>query len=68
MGDEANTQRSDRLTVRGRDIDSGGWCSLFVTREADSSWTVTGPVPLVGVRVAEADIVALAEAILERSR
>ena len=64
----AARKRDGRLTTQGKRIDGGGWCSLQLTHEADGSWTVHGPIPVLGVQLEAADMVALAEAICERAR
>lgn len=69
---ERRARRRGRLTTQGRRTDGGGPCALFLTQEEDGSWTVQGPARLgevaLGVRLQAVDMVALAEAILERSR
>lgn len=65
---ETHYQRErGRLSARGRGTEGGGWCTMLAVQQADSSWTVRiSPWP--GVTLAKADMVALAEAILECAR
>lgn len=56
-----------RLTARGRRTDDGSMCTLLVIHELDGSWAFHG-LGAPGVTLSKADMVALAESILERAR
>lgn len=56
-----------RLTTRGHRTDDGGWCTLLVVQEADDSWAIHG-LGAPGVRLTKAEMITLAEAILDRAR
>ena len=55
-----------RLTTRGRSTDDGSWTTLLVVHELDGAWTIHG-LGAPGVTLSPADMVALAESILERA-
>ena len=56
-----------RLTAHGRRTDDGSRCTLLVIHELDSSWSFHG-LGAPGVKLSQADMVTLAEQILERCR
>jgi hypothetical protein len=56
-----------RLATRGRRTDDGSMCTLLVIHELDSSWSFHG-LGAPGVKLSQADMVTLAEQILERAR
>ncbi len=62
-------QRTERgrITALGRRTDSGERCTLLVIHEFDGSCKLPG-LGAPGVRLSEADAVALCESILERVR
>lgn len=64
---EHQQRERGRLTTRGRATDDGSWTTLLVVHELDRAWTIHG-LGAPGVRLAAADMVALAESILERAR
>ena len=57
----------DRLIVLGRRSDSGERCTLLVVNEADGSWSFHGLGASAGVKLGQADTVALVELILART-
>ena len=56
-----------RLTVKGRRTDDNSVCTLVVIHEDSGTWAIHG-LGNPGVRLPKADIAALAEAILVRTR
>ena len=56
-----------RLQAQGKRTDDGSMCTLLVVNEADGSWTFHG-LGAPGVKLAEADTVAFAEAVLAACR
>lgn len=65
---ETHYQRErGRVLAHGRTTDDGSRCTLIVIHELDRSWSVHG-LGAPGVKVPAADMVTLAEAILERAR
>lgn len=56
-----------RLTARGRTTDDGSRTTLLVVHELDGAWTIHG-LGAPGVTLSPADMVTLAESILERAR
>jgi hypothetical protein len=62
-------QRTERgrVAALGRRTDSGERCTLLVINEIDGAWSFHG-LGAPGVKLSQTDTVALAEAILERSR
>lgn len=56
-----------RLVVTGRRTEDGSQCTVIVIHEEDGTWAIHG-LGNQGVRVSEADIVALGKAVLERER
>ncbi len=71
MNDVSETYRHKpelgRLTTRGRSTDDGSPTTLLVVHEDDESWTIHG-LGAPGVTLPAADMIALAESILERAR
>lgn len=71
MIDVPETQRHQRersrVTARGKCIDDGSMTTLLVVNEFDGAWTFHG-LGAPGVRLSQADTVALAESILQRAR
>ena len=56
-----------RVTARGKCTDDGSMSTLLVVHEFDGAWTFHG-LGAPGVRLSQADTVALAESILKRAR
>ena len=56
-----------RLHAQGRRTDDNSCCTLLVIHEADGSWAIHG-LGARGVRLSKAEMVTLAEAILDRAR
>ena len=56
-----------RLTVTGRRTDDNTACTMIVIHEYGNTWAIHG-LGNPGVRLSSADMIALAEAILERGR
>jgi hypothetical protein len=56
-----------RLHAQGRRADDNSHCTLLVIHEANSSWTIHG-LGAPGVRLPQAEMIALAEKILARAR
>lgn len=56
-----------RLVVQGRRTDDNSACTLVVIHEQSGTWAIHG-LGNQGVRLPDADMAALAEAILERAR
>jgi hypothetical protein len=56
-----------RMVVQGRRTDDNSTCTLVVIHEDSGIWAIHG-LGNPGVRLPTADMVALAEAILERAR
>lgn len=65
---ETHHHKSERSRLRaiGRSTDHGSWTTLLVVHEIDDLWTIHGLG--AGVTLPAADMVALAESILERAR
>ena len=57
----------DRLIALGRRSDSGERCTLLVVNEADGSWSFHGLGASAGVKLGQADTLALVELILART-
>ncbi len=64
---EHQQRERGRLQASGRRTDSGERCTLLVIHELDGGWTFHG-LGAPGVKLPKADMVALAESILERAR
>lgn len=65
---EHQQRKRGRLTTRGRSTDDGGsMTTLLMVHELDGAWTLHG-LGAPGVQLAQADMIALAEQILERAR
>jgi hypothetical protein len=56
-----------RLVVLGRRTDNDQRCTLLVVNEADGSWSFHGLGAAVGVKLGQADTLALVELILART-
>jgi hypothetical protein len=56
-----------RLHAQGRRTDDCSDCTLLVIHEADSAWAIHG-LGAPGVRLPKAEMITLAEKILERAR
>ena len=56
-----------RLNAQGRRTDDNSCCTLLVIHEADGSWAIHG-LGAPGVRLSKAEMIALAESILDRAR
>lgn len=65
-GDHVPTERA-RLVVKGHRTDDDSTCTLVVIHELGGTWAIHG-LGNPGVRLSAADMVALANAILERVR
>ena len=57
-----------RLVALGRRTDNDECCTLLVVNEADDSWSFHGLGASAGVKLGEADTVALLELIRARTR
>jgi hypothetical protein len=57
----------DRLIALGRRTDNDKHCTLLVVNEADGSWSFHGLGASAGVKLGQADTVALVELILART-
>ena len=55
------------MHAQGRRTGDDSRCTLLVIHEADSSWVIHG-LGAPGVRLSKAEMIALAEKILERAR
>jgi hypothetical protein len=66
VSDRVPTERA-RVVVKGHRTDDDSTCTLIVIHEHNGTWTIHG-LGNPGVRLSAADMVALAEAILERVR
>ena len=66
-GIEHQQRERGRLQAFGRRTDSGERCTLLVIYELDGGWTFHG-LGAPGVKLSQADMVTLAEQILERAR
>jgi hypothetical protein len=66
VSDQVPTERA-RLVAKGRRTDDGSTCTLVVIHEHNGTWAIHG-LGNPGVRLSAADMVALAEAIMERTR
>ncbi len=64
---EHQQRERGRLQAFGRRTDSGERCTLLVIHELDGGWTLHG-LGAPGVKLSKADMVALAESILERAQ
>jgi hypothetical protein len=64
---EHQQRERGRLQAFGRRIDSGERCTLLVIHELDGSWRIHG-LGAPGITLSAADMVELAESILERAR
>ncbi len=62
---EPHRTHAERLTIKGHHTTTGDWCTLVVVRDPDGSWSLH--LDAAGVRLAAADMVALAEAVLSRA-
>jgi hypothetical protein len=56
-----------RLVALGRRSDNGERCTLLVVNEADGSWSFHGLGASAGVKLGQADTLALVELILART-
>jgi hypothetical protein len=56
-----------RLVALGRRTDNDQRCTLLVVNEADGSWSFHGLGASAGVKLGQADTVALVELILART-
>ena len=56
-----------RVQAQGCRTDDRSLCTLLVIHEADGSWAIHG-LGAPGVRLAQAEMIALAEKILARAR
>jgi hypothetical protein len=56
-----------RMTAQGRCTDDDSDCTLLVIHEAGGTWSIHG-LGAPGVRLRQAEMVALAEKILARAR
>jgi hypothetical protein len=56
-----------RLHAQGRRTDDNNCRTLLVIHEADGSWAIHG-LGAPGVRLSKAEMIILAEAILDRAR
>jgi hypothetical protein len=56
-----------RLVVLGRRTDNDKRCTLLVVNEADGSWSFHGLGAFAGVKLGQADTLALVELILART-
>lgn len=63
-GDHVPTERA-RLIVKGRRTDDDSTCTLVVIQEHGGTWAIHG-LGNPGVRLSAADMVALAEAIVDQ--
>ena len=57
----------DRLIALGRRSDNDERCTLLVVNEADGSWSFHGLGASAGMKLGQADTVALVELILART-
>jgi hypothetical protein len=64
---EHQQRERGRLHTSGRRTDSGERCTLLVIHELDGGWTLHG-LGAPGVKLSKADMIALAESVLERAR
>jgi hypothetical protein len=64
---EYQQRERGRLQASGRRTDSGERCTLLVVHELDGGWTLHG-LGAPGVKLSQADMVTLAEQVLERAR
>lgn len=71
MIDVSDTQHQrperGRVAAQGRCTDDGSRTTLLVVHEMNGSWTIHG-LGAPGVQLSAADMITLAEAILERTR
>lgn len=66
VSDHVPTERA-RLVVKGHRTDDDSTCTLVVIHEHGGTWAMHG-LSNPGVRLSAADMIALAEEILERAR
>jgi hypothetical protein len=64
---EHQQRERGRLTTRGRSTDDNRWTTMLLIHELDGAWTIHG-LGAPGVKLSKADMVTLAEQILERAR
>jgi hypothetical protein len=65
--EQPRPRERDRVIALGRRTDNDERCSLLVVSEADGSWSFYGLGASAGIKLGQADTVALVELILART-